>query len=222
MNGAVNARARSVSRCMVVRLSLSLLGLSAAARAHEALFEPASFGWTTDSYELSWPLTGARYGSHWLFRGLNDSTAQGSIALVAGRTIDLEIGCSRANVEDKHEACADDPGSLHSIGGARTGCRLAISYKRARTWRVFTYAAAFADIGPADLVVFSVLHDCVHEASKHTFAVPSNLPATPEGQPATCAFGWVPSACLQAAPTLTPADEDSAADECVCRRLSLD
>ena len=117
---------------MVVRLSLFLLGASAA-RAHEALFEPASFGWTTDSYELSWPLTGARYGSHFLFRGLNASTAEGSIALVAGQTVDLEIGCSRSNVEDKHQACADDPGSLHSIGGARTGCGLAISYKRART-----------------------------------------------------------------------------------------
>ena len=122
---------RSVSHCMVVRLILLLLGVSAA-RAHEALFEPASFGWTTDTYELSWPLTGARYGARWLFRGLNASTAEGSIALVAGQTVDLEIGCSRSNVEDKHQACADDPGSLHSIGGARTGCGLAISYKRAR------------------------------------------------------------------------------------------
>jgi len=160
---------------LIVLHALLLIGL---ARAHEAMWMAPAFGSLDNNDELDYPLNSGS-GPNWMCRGLLPSSSQGVITLTVGQPVSLLIGCSQDSA-DAGQACREDPGSLHSADGSRTGCALAIAYKN------------FSNIQPSDFAVFSVLYQCVDPNSNHTFQVPNNLPAT-NGSPVTCAWTWIPS-----------------------------
>ena len=59
------------------------------------------------------------------------SSAKGTVELKAGKSVTVKLGCE-GGAADRSTSCPENLGSLH-IGsdGKKTGCAIAISYKRA-------------------------------------------------------------------------------------------
>lgn len=156
---------------------------------HAAMWGPGVFikdGGPESAYPLN------SQSESWFFRGLKpvrsvlgrlgpdvaQSSAKGTVELKAGKSVTVKLGCE-GGAADRSTSCPENLGSLH-IGsdGKKTGCAIAISYKREQWLCDPPYAlAAFEQIKPEDMKVISVLADCVTDKSDHTFALPSNLPA---------------------------------------------
>ena len=116
------------------------------------------------------------------------------LSLEPGKHVTLEIACSKTwtTYGDKpnSDACPNDAGSYHAGGTTGTesgwagnddqnlmGCALAIAFK-----------SNPYDVQPEDFTVMSVQEQCVRQRDT-VFAIPSNLPACPEGG-CTCSWFW--------------------------------
>ena len=111
-----------------------------------------------------------------------------------GQDLNLQIACSKEYTtyggSPNSDACPSDAGSYHAGGSTGsgsgwggnsedmlTGCALAIAFK-----------SNPQDVQPEDFTVMSIQERCVRQRDT-SFAIPSNLPACPDGE-CTCAWFW--------------------------------
>jgi hypothetical protein len=128
------------------------------------------------------------------FHGYANDRPREVMSLTPGRTINIEIACSKSyssfGNSPSRDACPADAGSYHAGGSTgsgsgwwgnneaqKRGCALAISPKKNA-----------ASTRPEDFTVMSIQENCVRQRDT-PFDLPENLPSCPDGE-CTCAWFW--------------------------------
>jgi len=185
-----------------------LVGLSAVASAHQALFSSAMLGFNVTASTQT-PVPGDnrpviplmhRTFRDWWFHGLLDFPPHKHdiMQLPVGKTKWTEINCDKGGTSywrtsagstytqkkgsGENDPCPGYPMSQYHTTGINDlgGCALAVAYK-----------SDFRDVKPEDFVVFSVQHKCVWTRWT-SFDVPQAMPPCPNGK-CICAWFWIHS-----------------------------